>query len=74
MKVRELLAKELKIDDIKKIQLTSKLQEDLGVNSLESVELIMAFEEAFGIDIPDEHTEKVLTVKDVVDYIKKRVS
>ena len=74
MKVRELLAKELKIDDIKKIQLTSKLQEDLGVNSLESVELIMAFEEAFGIDIPDEHAEKVLTVKDVVDYIKKRVS
>ena len=72
LKVRELLAKELEINDIKKIQLTSKL-DDLGVDSLESVELIMAFEEAFGIEIPDEDAEKVLTVKEIVDYLEKKI-
>jgi len=73
LKIRELLAKELEIGDIEKIQLTSKLQEDLGVESLHTIELVMAFEEAFNIDIPDEDTEKVLTVKEIVDYLEKKV-
>jgi len=74
IKVRGLLAKELEIDDIEKIQLTSKLQEDLGIDSLESVELIMAFEEMFNIEIPDEDAEKVLTVKEIIDYLEKKIS
>lgn len=74
LKIREILAKELKIADIEKIQLTSKLQEDLGVESLHSIELIMAFEEAFNIEIPDEDAEKILTVKEIIDYLEKKVS
>lgn len=74
LKVREILAKELGIEDPQKIQLTSNLQDDLGVESLHTIELVMAFEEAFGIDIPDEDTEKVLTVKEIIDYLEKKIS
>lgn len=73
LKVREILAKELEIEDPQKIQLTSNLQDDLGVESLHSIELIMAFEEAFNIDIPDEDAEKVLTVKEIIDYLEKKI-
>lgn len=45
--------------------------DDLGADSLDIVELIMAFEEEFGIDIPDEATEKIKTVQDVVEYVSK---
>jgi acyl carrier protein len=44
--------------------------DDLGADSLDTVELVMAFEEEFGIEIPDEAAEKIVTVKDAVDYIK----
>lgn len=47
--------------------------DDLGADSLDIVELIMAFEEEFDIEIPDEDAEKVVTVGDVVDYIKENV-
>ena len=46
--------------------------EDLGADSLDTVELVMAFEEEFGIEIPDEDAEKILTVQNVLDYIKER--
>jgi acyl carrier protein len=45
--------------------------DDLGADSLDTVELVMAFEENFGIEIPDEDAEKIATVKDAVDYIEK---
>ncbi len=47
--------------------------DDLGADSLDIVELIMALEEAFDIEIPDEEVEKAITVKDVVDYIAEQV-
>ena len=47
--------------------------DDLGADSLGLVELVLAFEEAFEIDIPDEDTEKIRTVQDAVDYIEKHV-
>ena len=72
LKVKELLAKELKIDDLEKIQPTSKLREDLNIDSLNSIELIMAFEDTFSIDVPDEDAEKMLFVKDIVDYINTK--
>ncbi len=50
---------------------TSKFQEDLGADSLDTVELVMALEENFSIEIPDEEAEKITTVKDAVDYIIK---
>ncbi len=43
----------------------------MGADSLDTVELVMAFEEAFGIEIPDEDAEKIATVKDAVEYIQK---
>ena len=73
LKVRKILAKELKIEDSQKIQLITNLQEDLGVESLHTIELVMAFEEAFNIDIPDEDAEKALTVKDIIDYLEKKI-
>jgi acyl carrier protein len=44
--------------------------EDLGADSLDTVELVMAFEEEFGIEIPDEDAEKIVRVRDAIDYIK----
>ena len=46
--------------------------EDVGADSLDIVELVMAFEEAFDIDIPDEDAEKIATVKDAIDYIESK--
>jgi acyl carrier protein len=48
----------------------AKFVEDLGADSLDTVELVMALEEEFGIEIPDEEAEKIVTVKDAIDYIK----
>lgn len=46
--------------------------DDLGADSLDTVEMVMAFEEEFGIDIPDEDAEKIRTVQDAIDYISKK--
>lgn len=53
--------------------LEASFLEDLGADSLDTVELVMALEEEFGIDIPDEDAEKITTVKDAVIYIKAHV-
>ena len=52
------------------IKLTSRLVEDLGADSLDVVELIMAFEDEFGISLPDEEIAKMKTIGDVVNFIK----
>ena len=46
--------------------------DDLGADSLDTVELVMALEEEFGVEIPDEEAEKILTVQQAIDYIKER--
>ena len=53
------------------ISLNTNLVEDLGADSLDVVELVMTFEDEFGISLPDEDVSKMKTVKDVVEYIKK---
>ena len=53
---------------------TASFVDDLGADSLDQVELIMAFEEEFDIEIPDEDAEKITTVQDAVDYIKEHSS
>lgn len=70
-KLKEILVEVLGIseDDIKP---ESKFVDDLGADSLDLVELIMAFEDKFGIEISDEEAEKMVTVKDVVDYISSQ--
>ncbi|MDP3791240.1 MAG: acyl carrier protein [Candidatus Omnitrophota bacterium] len=51
----------------------ARFVEDLGADSLDTVELVMELEEQFGIEIPDEDAEKAKTVKDVIDYINKKL-
>jgi len=58
--------------NIESITLESSFQNDLGADSLDTVELVMAFEEEFGIDIPDEEAEKINTVQHAVLLIEKR--
>ena len=70
-KLKEILVDVLGVneDDVK---LESKFVDDLGADSLDLVELIMAFEDKFGIEISDEEAEKMVTVKDVLDYISSQ--
>jgi acyl carrier protein len=70
-KVKQIIADQLGVD-IEKITPEARFVDDLGADSLDVVELIMAFEEEFGIEIPDEDAEKIATVKDVLDYIKSK--
>jgi acyl carrier protein len=68
-KVKSIIAERLSIDE-SKINETSSFIEDLGADSLDTVELIMQLEEAFSIQIPDEDAEKISTVGDAVKYIE----
>ncbi|RUM28595.1 MAG: acyl carrier protein [Aquifex sp.] len=71
-KVKEIIAEQLGVEK-EKITPEAKFVEDLGADSLDVVELIMAFEEEFGIEIPDEDAEKIQTVGDVIAYLKEKV-
>ena len=68
-KVKEIVVEQLGADEAA-VTMSASFVDDLGADSLDIVELIMAFEEAFDIEIPDADAEKVVTVGDVVDYIK----
>ncbi|RUM50903.1 MAG: acyl carrier protein [Hydrogenothermus sp.] len=70
-RVKEIIADQLGIS-VDQIKPESKFVDDLGADSLDVVELIMAFEEEFGVEIPDEDAEKISTVQDVLDYIKQK--
>jgi acyl carrier protein len=70
-KVKEIIAKQLGVDADKATPEASFI-EDLGADSLDTVELVMAFEEAFNIEIPDEDAEKILKVQDAVKYIEDK--
>lgn len=72
-KVKEIIAKQLGVNATEVIPEASFV-EDLGADSLDTVELVMAFEEAFGIEIPDEDAEKIVKVKDAIEYINKKKS
>jgi acyl carrier protein len=67
-KVKDIIAKQLGVD-LDKVTPESSFIDDLGADSLDTVELVMAFEEAFNIEIPDEDAEKILKVQDAVKYI-----
>lgn len=67
-KVREIVCQQLDVD-ANQVKMETKFVEDLGADSLAVVELVLALEEAFEIDIPDEDTEKLRTFKDAVEYI-----
>ena len=67
-RVREIIADQLQIDS-SKLTLEASFIDDLGADSLNIVELVMAMEDAFEMEIPDEDAEKITTVKNVIDYI-----
>ncbi|MBD3880008.1 MAG: acyl carrier protein [Quinella sp. 1Q5] len=67
-RVKKIVKDQLGVEE-DEIQMSSTFVDDLGADSLDIVELIMAFEEEFNIEIPDEKAEKIKTVEDVVKYI-----
>lgn len=72
LKIRPVISKELEIAE-EKITLASKIVEDLNVDSLDSIEVAMALEEMFDIEILDQEAEKMITVEDVVVYLARRI-
>ena len=67
-RVKQIIVEQLGVDE-GEVTVSASFVDDLGADSLDTVELVMAFEEAFDIEIPDEQAEKIRTVKDAVDYI-----
>lgn len=72
-KVKQIIVEQLGVDE-SQVDNSASFVEDLGADSLDIVELVMAFEEAFEIEIPDEDAEKITTVKEAIDYIEARTS
>ena len=69
--VKQIVVEHLGIDETK-VTPEAKFIDDLGADSLDTVELVMAFEEKFGIEIPDDAAETILTVKDAIDFIQNK--
>ena len=69
-RVREIIVNELGVEP-DKVTNEASFVEDLGADSLDTVELVMAFEEEFGVDIPDEDAEKMRTVGDAIAYLRE---
>ncbi len=72
-KIRDVIAEQLGVEDVEIITMDTTFIDDLGADSLDIVELIMALEEEFDIEIPEAEAEKISTVGDVVEYIKANV-
>ncbi|EKE03321.1 MAG: acyl carrier protein [uncultured bacterium] len=68
-RVKKVVIEQLSVDE-GEVTSDASFTADLGADSLDTVELVMAFEEEFGIEIPDEEAEKIVTVKDAVSYIE----
>lgn len=71
-KVKEIIANQLGVD-LEEVVPEASFVEDLGADSLDLVELIMAMEEEFGIEVPDEEAEKIRTVQDAIDYVQEHI-
>ncbi len=70
-KVKEIIVEQLGVDE-NQVEPSASFVDDLGADSLDIVELVMAFEEKFDLEIPDEDAEKIKTVKDAIDYIESK--
>lgn len=71
-RVKKIVVEHLGVD-ASKVMDSSSFIDDLNADSLDTVELVMAFEEEFSVEIPDDAAEKILTVQDAIDYISKHV-
>ena len=72
-KVKQIIVEQLGVDE-GQVDGSASFVDDLGADSLDIVELVMAFEEAFELDIPDEDAEKIGTVKDAIEYIEAKMA
>ncbi|HIM41348.1 MAG TPA: acyl carrier protein [Rhodospirillales bacterium] len=72
-RVKKIVLEHLGVEESKVVESASFI-DDLGADSLDTVELVMAFEEEFGCEIPDEDAEKILTIKDAIDFINTQSS
>ncbi|MGN0415905.1 MAG: acyl carrier protein [Agathobacter sp.] len=70
-KMKEMIAEQLGVD-VASVEAESRFKEDLDADSLDLFELVMALEEEYGVEIPSEDLEKLLTVQDVIDYLKNK--
>lgn len=70
-KVKQIIVEQLGVDE-SQVDPSASFVDDLGADSLDIVELVMAFEEAFDLDIPDEEAEKIKTVQNAIDYIESK--
>ncbi|MCL1789389.1 MAG: acyl carrier protein [Oscillospiraceae bacterium] len=71
-KIKAIIVDQLDISE-EKVKLTSSIQDDLGADSLDIVDLVMSFEDEFGLEIPDDKVENVKTVEDIVKFIESKV-
>jgi len=69
-RVKKIVVEHLGVEE-SKVSESASFIDDLGADSLDTVELVMAFEEEFGVEIPDDAAGKILTVKDAIDYLKE---
>ncbi|PIR01561.1 MAG: acyl carrier protein [Nitrospinae bacterium CG11_big_fil_rev_8_21_14_0_20_45_15] len=72
-KVKEIIVDQLGVDS-KQVEGSASFIDDLGADSLDTVELVMALEEEFDVEIPDEDAEKIATVQNAIDYIKSHTN
>ena len=72
-RVKKIVVEHLGVDKEKVVE-SASFVDDLGADSLDTVELVMAFEEEFGCEIPDDAAEKILTVKDAVDFLQENAA
>ncbi|MFQ5715999.1 MAG: acyl carrier protein [Nitrospinales bacterium] len=72
-KVKEIIVDQLGVDE-KQVNNSASFLDDLGADSLDTVELVMALEEEFDIEIPDEEAEKIVNVQNAIDYIKGHIN
>lgn len=72
-RVKKIVVEHLGVDE-EKVTESASFIDDLGADSLDTVELVMAFEEEFGVEIPDDAAEKILTVKDAIEFIREHGS
>lgn len=71
-KIKKIISEQLGVDE-EEVTPEASFVDDLGADSLDTVELVMALEEEFHIEIPDEDAEKIAKVQDVINYIKERI-
>lgn len=72
-KIVDILAEQLDIENKNNITMDSELVDDLGADSLDSIDIVMSVEDEFGIEVPDEVIENMKTVSDIVDYIESKM-